>query len=67
MSFVKTAIQMGAIQLIFNLRGDFSSAGKKWKEANKDKTKHLKKMIDVIVKWMCDKVLLAMENLSKGE
>ena len=36
MSFVKTTIQMGAIQLIVNLCGDFSSAGKKWKEANRN-------------------------------
>ena len=67
MSFAKTAIQTVAIQLIFNLRGYFSSASKTWKEANVDETKHLKKVIDVIVKWMCDKVPLAKENLFRGE
>ena len=67
MSFVKTAVQMGANQLIFNLCGDFSSADKIWREAYEDKTRHLKKVIDVIVKWICDKVPLAKENIFKGE
>lgn len=67
MSFTKTALQTVAVQLIFNLRGYFSSNSKKWIEANVDETKHLKKVIDVIVKWMCNKVPLAKENLFKGE